>query len=322
MKFIELKPNLKQKIETSYCLYGEDSYLLQNGKVSIISACNIISPELNHLVFSNEDIKIQDVIATCQTLPFMCKKKVVELNIVNKITSADVELINNYVSNPNPSTCLIITDAVGQETQTLLKNITLVDCTRLDEQTLLKWIGSNLKKSGKQIDVSAGIMLCEYSNYYLSKIEKELSKLVSYIGSNSIITCQDVSAIVGKDFEFQIYELADAVVKRNTVKAYQILNALKVNKDNTNVVISSLYSHFRRLFYISVTPNATNTELASQLGCKEFAIKMARSSIKQYSQKKLKTALELISGAEMDLKTGKLNKDVANQQLLLNLLNI
>ena len=127
---------------------------------------------------------------------------------------------------------------------------------------------------------------------------------------------------MGKDFEFQIFELADAVVKHNTIKAYQILNALKINKDNTNVVISSLYSHFRRLFYIAVTPTATNAELANELGCKEFAIKMARNSAKQYSQKKLKTALELISKAETDLKTGKLNKDVANQQLILNLLNI
>ena len=71
MKFIEIKQNLKQRIESAYCLFGEDSYLIQNAKRSIINACNIIQPQLNHLVFSNEDIKIQDVIASCQTLPFM-----------------------------------------------------------------------------------------------------------------------------------------------------------------------------------------------------------------------------------------------------------
>lgn len=322
MKFIEIKTNLKQKIENAYCLFGEDSFLLQNAKKSIISACNIINPELNHLVFSNENIKIQDVIETCQTLPFMCEKKIVELNIVARLTSADISAINNYLNNPNPTTCFVVEDAVGQDTQVLLKNITLVDCTRLEEDTLLKWIGSRLKNSGKQIDVSAGVMLCEYSNYYLSKIEKELSKLVSFVGERNIITCQDIVQIVGKDFEFQIYELAEAVVKHNTVKAYQILNNLKINKDNSNVVISSLYSHFRRLFYIAVTPDATNAELASLLGCKEFAIKMARSSAKQFSQKKLKTAIELISMAEHDFKTGKINKDNANEQLVLKLLNI
>ena len=63
-------------------------------------------------------------------------------------------------------------------------------------------------------------------------------------------------------------------------------------------------------------------ELAENLGCKEYAIKMARNSAKLYSQKKLKNALELCAKAEQDLKTGVLNKDFDNELLLLKLLNM
>ena len=322
MKFIELKQNLKSNFYPCLYLTGQDSFLIQNSKKSIVASLNIQYEELNYIKLSNEDLKISQILASTQTLPFMCEKKIVEFSVVNKLTSQDISLLNEYLKNPVATTCFVIVDNVGQNLTNQLKNIEVVDCNRLDENVLKKWIGATLKSTGKQIDVSACEMLIYRCNFYLSKIDLELKKLVLLIGERDIILASDIEENVTKDLEFQIFELCDAVIKKDTIKTYNIINALKINKDNSNVVVSSLYSSFRRLFYISINQNLTNSELASFLGCKEYAVKIGRNTIQNYSQKKLKTAIEILAQAEYNIKSGVSNKDFNNDYVVLKLLNL
>ena len=322
MKFIELKQNLTSNFYPCLYLTGQDSFLIQNSQKSIYSSLNIVYDELNYIKISNEDLKIQDIIAMNKTLPFMCDKKIVQLNLINKPTSQEISALNEYAKNPNPSTCFVVVDSIGFNISNTLKDFEVVDCNRLDEPTLKKWIGATLKPTGKQIDITACEMLIARCNFYLSKINLELIKLTNYIGERQMITCQDVEELVSKDFEFQIYELSDAVIKKDIIKTYNILNALKINKENTNVVISSLYSSFRRLLYVAINAQLTNTELAKFLGCKEYPIKLARTTIQNFSQKKLKTALEILSNAEFNIKSGKSSKDFNNDYVVLQLLNL
>ena len=322
MKFVELKQNLTSNFYPCLYLTGQDSFLIQNSKKSIVSSLNIQYEDFNYIKVSNEDLKITEILASTQTLPFMCEKKIVEFSIVNKLTNQDINLINEYLKNPVMSTCFIIVDSIGVNIVNQLKNIEVVDCNRLDENMLKKWIGATLKASGKQIDVSACELLIYRCNFYLSKIDMELKKLVNFIGDRNIILVADVEENVTKDLEFQIFELSDAVIKKDTIKTYNILNALKVNKDNSNVVISSLYSSFRRLFYIAINQNLTNAELANFLNCKEYAVKIGRNTIQNYSQKKLKTAIEILAPAGFKIKSGVSNKDFNNDYVVLKLLNL
>ena len=322
MKFIELKQNLTSNFYPCLYLTGQDGFLIQNSKKTIKQSLNIQYEEFNYIKLSNEDMKITDILASTQTLPFMCDKKIVEISIINKLSNADINAINEYLKNPIMSTCLVIVDCVEQNISSQLKNIEVVDCNRLNEEVLIRWIGATLKPSGKQIDIKACEELIHRCNFYLSKIDLELKKLINYIGSKDIILLSDVEQNVSKDFEFQIYELSDAVIKKDTIKAFNIINALKINKDNSNVVVSSLYSSFRRLFYIAINQNLTNAELASFLGCKEYAVKIGRNIIQNYSQKKLKLALEFLAQAELNIKSGVSNKDFNNEYVVLKLLNL
>lgn len=322
MKFTQLKQNIKYNIENCYLLTGEDSFLIQNARKTIFNACNISNEQLNHIVYSNETTHINDVLAACQTLPFMCDKKIIEYRIIEKVQSSDIKVINDYIEKANDSTCFVIIESVDSQLSKNIKGAEVVDCSRLEEQTLLSWIANTLKQTNKQIDLTAGKKLIQYCNFYLSKINAELQKLMAYCKNTNIITEKEIEELVTKDFEYQIYELADAVVRKDTIKAYKILTALRINKDNTNVIISSLYNYFRRLFYIAITPQLNNIQLAENLGCKEFAVKMAKNSVRIYSQRKLKYALEICAKAEQDLKTGMMSKDINNELLLLRLLNL
>ncbi len=320
MKFTELKTNLKTNFYPCLYLTGQDGFLIQSSKKIIKESFNISYEDFNYIKLSNEETKISQVIAMCLTLPFMCDKKIVELNLLNKLTPTEVKQISEYLNNPNISTCLVLVDDLGFNMS--ISNAEVVDCNRLDENVLTRWIGATLKPTGKQIDVKACQILIYRCNFYLSKINLELNKLINYIADRTIITTADVEEIVTKDFEFQIYELSDAVIKKDSIKTFNILNALKTNKDNSNVVVSSLYNSFRRLFYIAINPNLTNAELAKFLGCKEYAVKVGRNAIINFSQKKLKKAIEICAQAEFNIKSGESNKDFNNDFVVLSLLNL
>ncbi len=321
MKFTELKQSLKNKILPAYLLSGEDLFLISNAKKSIITSCDLQMEELNLVEFSGDNLRMEDVVSSCETLPFLCEKKVVILNLFNKISSAEIGLLNAYLQNPSEQTCLVVVDSIGIELTKAIKNIENVDCNRLPYEVLCSWVQNSLKKMGKTISPNAMRDLCEFSNFYLVKIDNELNKLVSYIGDKTQIESEDVRTLVSKDFEYQIFELSDAIGKKDSVKAFKIINSLKENKDNSGVVVSTLYAYFRRMFF-SVITKKDNFEIAKLLGVKEYAVTMAKRQATLFSPVKLKTALELCADAEFQFKSGKINKDFANEQLIIKLLAI
>lgn len=321
MEFVQLKKTLSTKIENGYIIYGDDNYVLSKAYGLIYNALNITMPELNEYKFDGDTIDCEDVSRALLTMPMMSDKKMIYINGISKPKITNIDKLIEYFQMPNTSSVLVINAGDNIKDWDKLKNIvTLVDCNRLKIEVLRSVILSELAKHNKQITATAISKLCDYTLNDLSSISNEIVKLVSYV-EGGIITDKDVDAIVNKSFEFQIYELSEALAKKQSDRCFEIIASLKDKKDNIKLILPTISNHFRRLFYIAIT-NSTTSELATMLGVKEFAIKKGIEQSRLFTKKQLKDIVDSFAELDFETKKSDISLDNAIDYIVLKILNM
>ena len=192
-----------------------------------------------------------------------------------------------------------------------------VDCRRFDKKLGSAVVVNELSKLGKQISAEALDTLWEYCNGYLTRINNELYKLAFYDLNDTLITKKLVESMVNKDSEFVIFELTDALSRKDGDKALQIVD--KLSKEQG--ILGLITNHFRRLFLIS-TSDMSDKQLSGLLGVKEYAISKQREQIKNFSKMQLKKIYALLEKVDYNIKSGAMLQENALYYLVLNILYI
>lgn len=319
MKFEELKKSLATKIENNYILYGNDAFVLQYALGLIVDACKIQFPEMNYLKFA-EDFSMETVLKALDTMPMMSDYKIVYLDILDEKKKCP-ELID-YLKNQNPTTVLVVN--IHDHTTTfksLLNSMNGVDCNKLSEKLISAFITRELSKSGKSITVSAVNKLMQYCLQDMSTCINEANKLSQIIGNKSIVEESDVDRNVTKNLEYQIFELTEALAKKDSNKVYELLGVIRQKKENAKSLNSLILNHFRRMFHVSLS-NSNKSELANMLGVKEFAITKTLQQAKLFTKKQLKSIFDTCTDLDYKLKNSEITNDLAVDYVCLFILNL
>lgn len=325
MKFEELKSSLKTNIKGAYLLNGIDEYLLSSAYNLIVKYSNIEMPEMNLISFVEAPIDCDSVVRALETMPVFSSKKLVyvDARMIKKSDLKNVKLLEEYLNNPSPEAILVVN--TGENTDNLgldKKLFEEVDCNRLDVKLVLLKTRATLQSKGKIIEDGALNLLCDYCLGDLGKILLECDKLVAFVGERVKVEKVDIDTIVTRSLEYKIFELTESLSKKDSVKVFTILNDLKAKKDEYKTVPNLIYSHFRRLFQISLNKDLNNFELSKLLGVKEYAIKMSLTQLKLFNKSSLKKINELCIKIDTDLKQSNISIDNAINLIVLSILNL
>lgn len=311
-----LKNRLKAGVKNCYLLEGDDLYLFDKAILMIKRACNLQLEEFNFSVFDDENYNIKSVLASCEVLPMASEKKVVLLKNIAKITENDKKELEKYTKSPVSSTILIISDFDGK-LASLKAGCEFVDCKRMDRSLATAVIVADLKQKGKQISGEACATLLDYCNGFLTGVMNELDKLVFYDLNDPLITKKMVENTVTKDIEFTVFELTEALGKKNSDKAIKLVTLME--KDNSTLAL--ITNHFRRLFFIAIS-DMDDAALAGLLGVKEYAVAKARQQAKNFSKMQLKKIYALLEKVDYAIKSGQMLYNNALYYLVLSILYI
>lgn len=325
MKFEDLKSSLKSGSKPAYMLVGVDEYLLTSSYNLIIKYSSIEIPDLNIIKFVEGVMDCVDIVRALNTLPVFSDKKVVyiDLRMAKKSDFKNVKVLNEYLSSPNMSAILIINIGSNDDDFGVEKSgLEIVDCNRLDEKIVKAKILATLKGYNKTISDSAVSKLIEYCLCDLSKILVECEKLVAFVGDRTEIQEKDIEEIVTRSIEYQVFELTDALAKKNSSKVYTILKDMESKKDEYKMLPALIFSHFRRLFHVAINQGLSNLEISKMLGVKEYAVKMSMSQARLFSKSALKKINELCADVDFDLKTSNISLNNAIELIVLSILNL
>lgn len=102
----------------------------------------------------------------------------------------------------------------------------LVDCPRIQEYDLPRWLTMQLKQSGKTISRDNAKILLESTGNDLAKIDAAITKLALYARNQAEITTEILQNLVERNADYDIKELGASIVNHNPGKALTVLDRL------------------------------------------------------------------------------------------------
>lgn len=311
-----LKSRLNLKIDHLYLVQGDDFYLFDKALSMIKNACNLSMPDFNYAVFDDDNFSVDKFTSSCEVLPMGDEYRVVVVKGINKISESDKKALYSYLDKKFDSVVIIFLDYFNK--LDFLKDISeFVDAKRMDKSLVTKIVVNELAKYKKQIGSDAVNALIDSCNGYLTKINNEIVKLINFSGDNNIISKELVDDIVIKDVEYTVFELTDALGRKDGDKALELISLMEKEQG----VLSLITNHFRRLFFIAIS-DLPNSELTSYLGVKEYAILKAKGQLSNFSKVQLRKINTILEEVDYSIKSGRMQATNALYYLVFNILYI
>lgn len=303
-----LKKRLQKKIEPCYLVQGEDILLYDEALKLIKNACNLSFEEFNFQKFDDDTFSADLVLDALETLPFASEKKVVLLKNITKFSEDFKKKLVAYLKSPLPSTCLVIFDFANKFDFLISEKIS---AKRLDEESLKNIVEEELSKSHKAIKKEALSLLLSYCCDYYSLIKNELKKLSD--APTDVITEKDIANMVTKETEYSVFELTEALSKKDANRAVELLSLMDKDTKTINLILN----HFRRLFFVAISKDE---DLPKLLNVKEYAIVKAKELSRNFSKIQLKNIYSLLDDVDFYIKNGQMQIENALYYLIFGIL--
>jgi DNA polymerase III subunit delta len=138
--------------------------------------------------------------------------------------------------------------------------------------------------------------LVEHIGNDLSRIANEVDKLLLNLGSEKLITEDDIEKYVGVSKEYNVFELQDALGKKDLPKAIKIIRYFEGNPKAAPIqmVLPALYNSFGKAYMLFALQGKDDKTIAAALGISPFFIKDYQAIARNYSFSGVEQALLLL----------------------------
>ncbi len=185
---------------------------------------------------------------------------------------------------------------------------------QLQGSPLSKWITGRIKAKRGSIEQNALRALVERVGSDLWQMSHEIDKLVVHADGSSITT-EAVNDLVHASFEGQIFALMDAISKKQSSRAIQLLEEERFSGANDHYLLTMLSRQVRTLLgarsVLDNNPMATKQDVADATGSHPFVAQKALEQARGFSLDQLKEAHNLLFEYDRGLKTGRINAELA-----------
>ncbi len=310
MTFEQIMTDLKNKIyKPIYFLMGEESFYID--KITDYIENNVLADAekaFNQTIVYGRDTDALAIDNISKRYPMMASHQVVIVKEAQNLK--DIDKLQYYASRPLESTILVINykyktlDKRKKVYKEIQSNGIVFESKKLYENQVPDWINKYLKIQGYTIDPVASTLLTEFLGTNLSKVSNELDKLIISMPKGSKISPKDIEENIGISKDYNNFELQNALVKKDVVKANQIINYFDKNQRENPIIltISSLFTFFKRLLIYHFLKDKNPRSVASSLGINPYFVKDYQLAAKRYNPKKTVAVISWLRDYDMKSK--------------------
>jgi DNA polymerase III subunit delta len=193
----------------------------------------------------------------------------------------------------------------------------------LNQSSAKYWIKRQLKKYDLSIDMPAIELMIEFAGLSYSTISEEVDKLSLNIDSGKSIAIEDIKNYGSKSAVFSIFELTDALGRKNKEKAINRLSRLLESGESLPAILAPVARHFNYLVMInSLSDLKSNNMVAARVGVQPFFVQKCREQISCFSSDTLKKALRYIFEAEYQSRYESISPGYILENLVIKITNL
>lgn len=315
-----------KKYRPVYFLQGEEPFYIDT--ISDYIEQNILTDDekvFNQTVLYGLETNAEEVVSVAKRFPMMAEYQVVIIKEAQLMK--DIEKIESYIEKPQPSTVLVFCykgkslDKRKSFAKTITQKAVLMDAEKMKDKDVLDWIGRQAKRKGYVMSNRAVIMLHEFIGSDLQKLNNEIEKLGINLSKGSTISDEMVENQVGVSREFNFFELQNALIKRDVLKANKI--ALWMG-DNTKsapmqVIMVNLFNFFTKVLHLQYLKSKNSPDMAKLLGVHPFYLKDYEEAARVYSINKNFEIIHELKNYDLKSK-GFMNNSASEKELLKELI--
>ena len=311
-----------KKYNSTYFLAGEETFYID-------LICDYIEENVlneadkgfNQTVLYGRDLEIGTLISAAKQFPMMSENTVIIVKEAQDLKK--IEELKSYVDQPLNSTLLVLCyrgkklDKRKALYKSLQKKGVYFESNKLYENKIPDWIKTYLRSKDYSIGNKSAAMLTEFLGNDLSKIAGELNKLCILIPKGSEITEQLIEDNIGISKDYNNFELQNAVMNKDVLKANRIIRYFEANPKNNPIVVtlSVLYNLFSKVLIYHGLSDKNPQSVAKSLGVNPYFVKDYQKAAQIYNLKKSVNALDVLRKADVKSK-GYKNPSTSHGDLL------
>ena len=288
-----------------YWLEGDEDYFID--EVMEYAEKKILSEseaEFNQTVFYGKDANWADIVNACRRYPMFAERQVVLLKEAQQMK--DVDKLESYVENPLPSTILVVSykgktlDGRQKFSKLIKKKGEIFLSKKMYENQLPGWINSYLQTNGFTIKPKAMALLVDHIGNDLSRIVNEIEKLsLNLTGKN--ITEDDIEKFIGISKEYNIFELQNALSRKDQAKAIRIIQYFEANPKAVPIqlILPSLYSYFSKILTVYQMHDKSERAIKPVFNYNPALVEQVMETIKNYSFSEMEQVILLLHDANL-----------------------
>ena len=247
-----------KKIKNVYYFVGEETAIK---KAVVKKLKEIIKPDtFNFAEYDMPKADISDVLSQANTTGVFSDLRMVILNGVEKAVADEILKITNYIKNPSPCACFILTsekrlgasDAIAKSPEG-----TMVNFAKLNDYEAQKWIRSQVEESGASILPEAVEIMIKMAGTDTLLLKNEINKLVCYHhGKKKSLNEDDVLKSMGFSKDQNPFELSMAIQNKNKDKTIDIMDTILSQGMEPLRSLYNISSTLQKIFKVKILSNS------------------------------------------------------------------
>jgi DNA polymerase-3 subunit delta len=291
----------KGNFKPIYWLEGDEPFFIDQ---VVHYAEHKILPEseasFNLSIFYGKDADWSSVVNACMRYPMFAEKQVVILKEAQQMR--DIEKLESYIDNPLASTIFVVSfkekkvDGRSKLAKTLKSKGEMLTTKKMYDSQLPEWVNQMVASHQLTITPKALHLLVDHIGNDLSRLQNEVEKLAVNLAGRKNITEDDIEKYIGVSKDFNVFELQDALGKRDLAKTIRIIHYFEANPKAAPIqmILPALYNYFSKVFMLYSLPNITEQSAAAALGVNPFFVKEYIATARRYDYEGIEKVLLLL----------------------------
>lgn len=310
-----------------YVFYGLNDFFIKKEIQKIEQDYHIDS--VSSMKYDLENTDLSEIILHANEMNLFGNKKMilVENSYIftgttnKKLPEQNVVVLENYLNHPNPDTILIFT--IFKEKLDERKKIVKIS----KEKGFLKEYNKidNIEKvvtemfNPYKIEKQDLQFFIQRVGENLSILEQEVLKIKLYKDQDMLITKDDIINLTSKNIDTDIFNLIENIVTSSKEAAIESYHEMLRLGEEPIMILVMLANQFRMIYQVKrlYKFGYSEKDISKELKIHWYPVRKALGRMQEFDDKKLLNYLYRLSELDIQIKTGKLEKELALELFIL-----
>lgn len=306
----------------NYLISGTSNYLINKEITKIIGEEEYT--KVDYLASTMEEIIIE---ASYNDL-FASKKNIIVKNATcfSEKNDTATKLLEKYLENPNSNTTLIfITDKVNEK-------LKIVNLMKTKAHTILlkpmyasdatSKLMEEIKNLGYTISYEDAKYIIDVSLNNFDIAMNNVNKICLYYSSPCKFVSSDIKALTSLSLDDNLFRFVDYVITGNYTQVFKMLEDFKIQKIEPFIIFNMLAREYRNMLLVEEAYHSKNqATYLNALNLQKWQQDKLLKNCTNYTRKSLEDELVKLAQIDLDIKSGKIDKNLALEMYLVSLNN-